>query len=184
MDYLRKRGWWPAVAERWNPFSRTRHDLYGILDIVAINPRLHATMGIQATTGDHVAERIEKVRNSPALYQLMECGWLIEVWGWEKKRSGWALRRERFVKLQDDFMGGEPPRISLESAVVAEDRKHEEYILAQMARSHDMYEVGLKDQAIAVLKHERRWRADNVRKRRAERAASQGAGDSQPPAKP
>lgn len=57
------------------------------------------TLAVQATTGDHVAHRIEKIVGDAELHQraamVKAAGWRVEVWGWRKNSKGrWVLRRE------------------------------------------------------------------------------------------
>ena len=63
---LKALGWTTAIVERWNQYAKVRQDLFGFIDVLAIKgPR---TIGVQTTTCDHLAERIEKIRNLPAAH--------------------------------------------------------------------------------------------------------------------
>jgi hypothetical protein len=42
---------------------------------------------IQATTADHLADRLRRVRDQPALPALLAAGVQVEGWGWVKRRS-------------------------------------------------------------------------------------------------
>ena len=53
------------------------------------------------TTSTGVAERIAKIRAEPRAQHWLDCGGLIEVWGWRKlkvKRGGTAVRYELRVE--------------------------------------------------------------------------------------
>jgi hypothetical protein len=83
-------------VERWNPFARKRLDLFGGIDIVAIKVG-EPVMGVQATTGDHVAERVEKIQDVAAMCIWREVA-RLEVHGWRKvgrrgERKTWDVRR-------------------------------------------------------------------------------------------
>lgn len=102
LAHLRKLGYLAAVVERWNPHARVRHDLFGFVDVLAIGgegEQPTGTLAIQATSGDHVAERLDKLRSeavAPAVAAAQAAGWRVEVWGWRKsaKSRRWELRRE------------------------------------------------------------------------------------------
>src|SRR4029077_18471640 len=67
---LRGEGWTAEVVEHYNVFTKTRHDLFNIIDIVAL--RGGTTLGGQATSATNVAARIRKIAehpNTPALRQ-------------------------------------------------------------------------------------------------------------------
>lgn len=92
---LRKDGCTAQVVERWNQYSRTRHDLFGFIDIVAI--RDGAIVGIQATSGTNVSARVTKMKAEPRVDAWLAAGGKAEVWGWAKqgargKAKRWTLR--------------------------------------------------------------------------------------------
>lgn len=96
---LRAEGWLVAVVERWNPYAKVRQDLFGFIDLLAI--RGDETLAVQTTSGAHVAERFEKIRNTDAGHAARL--WLaspnrkIVIHGWRKvgprgKRKTWECR--------------------------------------------------------------------------------------------
>lgn len=88
---LRKRGYTCAIVEHWNPHARKRHDLFGIVDVLAL--RSGETLGIQATSGSNVAARVSKIAASEHVGALRAAGWSLAVWGWRKAANGrWTLR--------------------------------------------------------------------------------------------
>lgn len=88
---LRKRGYLAAVVERWNPHAHIRQDLFGFVDVLGIKGG--ETIAIQTTSGDHVADRVQKIADSDKVGILRKAGWRIAVWGWRKAATGrWALR--------------------------------------------------------------------------------------------
>lgn len=79
---LREQGYIADVVELRIPGTNQSRDLFGIIDIVAIGNGV--TIGVQATTADHVSHRRVKMLESPALAELIRCGWLILIHGWRK----------------------------------------------------------------------------------------------------
>jgi hypothetical protein len=90
---LRADGYTAEVVERWNAYTRTRHDLFNIIDVLAV--RQGETLAVQCTAGSCVTARVRKLTASPALPLLAAAGWRVEVWGWRRvkvKRGGKATR--------------------------------------------------------------------------------------------
>lgn len=93
---LRDKGMVCAIVERWNPHAGIRQDLFGIIDILALDPE-RGVIGIQST-GSAFSQHADKLLNERA----QECAdWLstpgtsLELWGWRKiklKRGGTAMR--------------------------------------------------------------------------------------------
>lgn len=81
LDYLRADGWLVEVVERWIPSARTRRDLFGFLDLVAL--RGDVTLGIQTTSRTNVSEHLRKIADAPALGTVREAGWTLHVHGWD-----------------------------------------------------------------------------------------------------
>lgn len=90
LRHLRRDGWTVEVVERWNAFTKTRHDLFGILDLVAL--RGSETLGVQTTSNANVAARVRKIAESEHIAALREAGWTLHVHGWRKKNNRWELR--------------------------------------------------------------------------------------------
>lgn len=88
---LRKRGYLAQVVEKWIAAVKRRQDLYGFIDILAI--RDDEILGVQATSGDHVAERVAKIAEHEHVGAVRKAGIRIAVWGWRKNAAGrWQLR--------------------------------------------------------------------------------------------
>lgn len=114
----RKRGWIAQTVERpWNPHTKVTLDLFGVIDIVAIEPPNDEILGgpriigIQACSGgrsgadgrgsDHAARRA-KILAEPRAKQWVEAGGRLELWSWSKRgaagsRKLWTLRVEVFT---------------------------------------------------------------------------------------
>ena len=100
LEHCRKLGWDAGVVERWNPHARIRHDLFGFVDIVAIDQCSRVRM-IQATSTANMQARINKIEddeNMARIARALGAHGVVEVWGWAKrgakgKRKTWTLRR-------------------------------------------------------------------------------------------
>lgn len=106
---LEDHGYMSANVEKFIMGANIRRDLYGIIDIVGVGPvgrPLVGVLGIQATTGDHLPERIAKAMSKDIRHNLMR--WIaasnrFEVWGWVKRPKSkgskvmiWRYRCFRF----------------------------------------------------------------------------------------
>lgn len=97
LNLLRENGYLAEVVERWNPFAKVRHDLFGVIDILGVHPE-HGTLAVQTTSVGNLAARVQKVQESPHLENLKRAGWKIEVHGWRKpskKERTWTVRVEK-----------------------------------------------------------------------------------------
>lgn len=93
MRHLRALGW-PIVekTEHWD--GRRTHDLFGIIDVLAVGPR--GTLAVQTTTRTNVAARVRKIADSPTIGAIREAGWTVLVHGWEQPKgpgTRWVLGR-------------------------------------------------------------------------------------------
>jgi hypothetical protein len=115
---MRLRGWIAEITEHWNPFARTRNDLLGIFDLIAIcdtylvkridddgyeripcQPHL---LGVQVTSGDHHAHRRGKMLAHPNLRAWLATGAKAEIWSYAKRggrgfAKKWERRREELT---------------------------------------------------------------------------------------
>jgi hypothetical protein len=86
LAHLRKTCQLVQVVEKYNSFTQTRHDLFGIIDILAIQDG--ETIAVQSTSWSNVASRIKKMAESDAIEHLRKAGWKILVHGWKKNKQG------------------------------------------------------------------------------------------------
>jgi hypothetical protein len=104
---LEKEGYLAQVVERWQSFfgrnsggrPGVRIDLFGIIDIVAVQASQNGVLGVQSTSGANASSRMKKALESKALRVWLEAGNRFEVHGWAKrgdrgKRKLWSCRRE------------------------------------------------------------------------------------------
>lgn len=97
-------GWTCQVVERWNSFAKVRVDLFGFIDVVAMNGA--SIIGIQATSGSNVAARITKIKENPKSAEWLKSGGRLFVQGWRKlKKSGkWKCRE---VEITSDLLSAQ-----------------------------------------------------------------------------
>jgi len=95
LQYAKRHGWPAQVVERWNPYAKVRHDLFGCIDLVALTGSI---LGIQACAGSSHSARLKKAMAEPRLLTWLQCAAHFEVWSWAKrgargKAKRWTLRR-------------------------------------------------------------------------------------------
>jgi len=106
LEECKRLGWLAGVVERWQQQSRRRIDLFGFVDVVAIeNPNYvnpPRFIAIQATSGSNVAARVRKINEEcrEAADAWRAAGGVIEVWGWARHKKAvdrkfWRVRRVR-----------------------------------------------------------------------------------------
>lgn len=97
---LRDEGYTAQVVERWCSFTKRRHDLFGIIDVLAIKDG--ETLAVQTTSGSGVSARLKKMLESDTLIPILKAGWNVHIHGWRKvkvKRGGKAMKWD--VRLVD-----------------------------------------------------------------------------------
>ena len=87
---LRELGYLVEVVEKWNSFTRTRKDLWGWADLLAI--RRGEVLAVQVTS-EGVANRVKKVTDSETIARVREAGVRVEVHGWRKNVKGRYVHR-------------------------------------------------------------------------------------------
>lgn len=87
---LRELGYLVEVVEKWNSFTRTRKDLWGWADLLAI--RRGEVLAVQVTSTG-VASRVRKVSESETIARVREAGVRVEVHGWSKNSKGRYVQR-------------------------------------------------------------------------------------------
>lgn len=103
LEALRETGWTVQKVEYFNFFAKRRIDLFGFIDILAMNgtPGL---LGIQACITGDILKRVRKAEHEcgDKLLLWLKSGNRFEVWGWAKrgergKAKYFERRRIRFV---------------------------------------------------------------------------------------
>ena len=84
------------VVEHWNTFARKRFDLFGFIDIVAVE-RGERTLGVQCTSYSNMSARKKKIEEEHRETKeiLLTAGWDLEIWGWRKVKGKWVVKIER-----------------------------------------------------------------------------------------
>lgn len=105
LKLLREQGYTAQVVERWCSFTKRRHDLFGIIDVLAIKDG--ETLAVQTTSGSGVSARLKKMLAEENLYKILAAGWNVHLHGWRKvkvKRGGKAMRWDvRLLDLRDEI---------------------------------------------------------------------------------
>lgn len=80
------------IVEKFNSFTKTRKDLWGIIDILAI--RRDEVLGVQTTSWANVSARVKKITDSEHIGAIREAGIRVVVHGWKKnpKTNRWEVR--------------------------------------------------------------------------------------------
>lgn len=113
LRYLRDLGFMCQVVEHFNQHTKTRKDLFGFGDIIAIKPG--CILLVQVTSGSNGAARVTKIVNEcgEAAQAWLAAGGEIEVHSWrelaayrkdgkKKKHGRWEPRLECVTEA--DFM--------------------------------------------------------------------------------
>jgi len=87
LDWLRKHGYEAAKTEHWNHFAKRRQDLYGFVDVLAVNA--DQLLAIQCSDDAHHAGHKAKILKNKAA-RLLAYHAEVEIWSW-----GLKLTRER-----------------------------------------------------------------------------------------
>ncbi len=113
MRELRGQGIICEVVQHWNPHGGNRHDLYGILDVQALDKK-RGVIGIQCCLSDYM-EHYRKFTEGDLVQNCIDWletpGTVLEIWSWRRlkiKRGGKAVRwTPRIVEItMKDFGGG------------------------------------------------------------------------------
>lgn len=97
LAHLRARGLDVQVVEHWVPQARKRRDLFGVIDVVAMDDDI--LLGVQATSDSNLSARRTKCEDSQLLRRwLTSPGRTFELHGWglkgaAGKRKTYQLRR-------------------------------------------------------------------------------------------
>ena len=80
LKLMRERGDQCAVVEKWNAFTKTRHDLFGFIDILCLG--WDEVIGIQATSYSNVSARVKKITEHENVGAVRKAGIGIIGHGW------------------------------------------------------------------------------------------------------
>jgi hypothetical protein len=92
LKHLRESGWTTlAIVEYWNPFARVRKDLFGFIDILAINNK-GDVLAVQTTSYTNINARCKKIAENDNVGDVRKANWTIEVHGWRKVKNKWECK--------------------------------------------------------------------------------------------
>lgn len=93
LEYLRAQGFLVAVVEKYNHHAKVTQDLFGVIDILAIQK--NETIAVQTTSGSNLASRRKKMLSHENLPLIQAAGWQVKLHGWRKNaKAKWVLREE------------------------------------------------------------------------------------------
>jgi len=90
MSLLRERGYQVAPVERWNAFTKKKHDLFGCIDLLAIGNG--ETVAVQVTSKSNLAARRHKIEEAEAYPEMLRSKWRVILHGWFKEGNRWQLK--------------------------------------------------------------------------------------------
>jgi len=92
LERLRRAGMRADVVERWipnpgHPAGGVRRDLFGVIDIVALDP-VRGVVGIQSTGLGYSEHYVQLVTDKRAQVRvwLSVPGTAFELWGWKRRK--------------------------------------------------------------------------------------------------
>lgn len=96
LERCRKLGYQAQVVERWIPRAFRRVDLFGGLDIVALDGH-PGCLGIQACAGGDASTHCHKLEQEPRLVEWLRHENRLQIWSWSRKgkagkRKLWTCR--------------------------------------------------------------------------------------------
>jgi hypothetical protein len=106
LAWLREHGYEAQKTEHFNFYAKRRVDLFGFIDVLAVNE--HHLLAIQVTDDTHRAEHEAKVLKS-TVARLLVYHMDIELWSWglkltgERRKDG-LLNRKKEYKLRRDAL--------------------------------------------------------------------------------
>jgi hypothetical protein len=83
---------WPLVqvVEHYNAFTKRKHDLFGIIDVMAVGDK--GILMVQVTSRGNMSSRIRKIADSEAIDHLRDADIQIIVEGWDKHKGRWRSK--------------------------------------------------------------------------------------------
>ena len=90
LKLIRSKGYYAEVVEKWNAFTKRRHDLCGFIDILCLGEG--EVVGVQTTTSGNVASRLHKILNHENYPVVRRAGIKVVIHGWKKQGGRWVCR--------------------------------------------------------------------------------------------
>jgi hypothetical protein len=92
---LRELGYEAAVVEKWNPHAKIRQDLFGCIDILALDES-GRSIWVQTTSASNMAARRTKLKANDILPRLAMRGKVL-LHGWKKVNGRWLCKEEEIA---------------------------------------------------------------------------------------
>lgn len=102
---LKRQGRVCAIVEKWIPHARVRKDMFGIIDVIALDPQ-RGVVGVQSTGQDFAGHhrKLTEQKAQECVDWLQTPGTVLELWGWRKvkktrggKQMIWAPRIREYT---------------------------------------------------------------------------------------
>ena len=110
---LRKMGRRCAIVEKWNSHAKIRQDLFGVIDVLALDPE-RGVVGVQSCGNSFSAhyKKLTEERADECIEWLETPGTVLELWAWRKVklvRGGKAMRWQARIHdfTVEDFVPGQ-----------------------------------------------------------------------------
>lgn len=103
-ELAEQRGWLIDSAESFNPYSGRKKDLFGFIDLVALDGK--TIIAIQATSGSNTSARVKKILEDTTkeAEAWIKSGGRILVISWRKLKGSRALQyREIEITYHPEF---------------------------------------------------------------------------------
>lgn len=114
---LRDRGCTAAVVEKWNQYAGPhgiRQDLFGIIDVLALEPGQTGCLGVQCCAGSGMAAHRTKILDAETTALWLAAGNRLELHGWRKVKLRRGGKAERWSPRVELFSAqGEPARCEI-----------------------------------------------------------------------
>lgn len=103
LELAKDRGWIIDSAESFNAYSGRRHDLFGFIDLVALDGK--HIIAIQTTSGSNASARVKKIIDDcePAARKWIKGGGRILVIAWRKLQNRLQFREIEILLFHDEL---------------------------------------------------------------------------------
>lgn len=97
-EHAEELGWMLGLVERYDSFSRRKHDLFGFADYIAVSEGGAVLLQVTGSKDGKSSQRGERIRKlcgerKEEVRRCLESGLRVEVWSWEKRDRRWGLVR-------------------------------------------------------------------------------------------
>lgn len=97
ITHAKSMNWLIDKTERWIPYAKIKKDLFGFIDLLAIDPEYNI-YGIQATSYSNLNARVNKILTHENYERVKNSKIQITVWAWKKKVTKGRTEYKLIVK--------------------------------------------------------------------------------------